>query len=140
MNIQACSTCTNICCKRTTYKLTNEDIYRIAEVVDTTNIFNTGTKLSDILIHNLDGTIQLKAPCFFYLYRNCSIYEYRPVGCRIYPVVYNNGASTDPSCPGHNEIQHPERYSIILEAYMHTIQTEAHQRTRTSVSDSQIIR
>lgn len=121
MNIQSCSSCTDICCERTTYRLTNADIHRILKV-------RTAEALRDATFQNIDGTIQLKQPCRFLNYRRCSIYNWRPLGCRIYPVVFNEEVTVDTQCLGHNEIQHPERHSIEIHKYMHTIAREAKER------------
>ena len=57
------------------------------------------TVLNDNVTHlkNVDGY------CFFYNHidKNCRIYEDRPVGCQIYPVIYliNEGMIVDELCP-----------------------------------------
>ena len=120
-----CSQCTDICCKRTTYKLTNADIAVLRDNIDTLYTLHIGT------IHNPDGTIQLTAPCINLSEKGeCMIYQFRPLGCRIYPVVYNNGPGTDPSCPQHTQITltQLQRHTIILHHYMHAIEREAKQR------------
>lgn len=118
MKIHACSTCTDICCERTTYRLTKADLARIPVRVPT--------------ILNTDGSIRLPQPCPFLdpVTKKCDIYQHRPLGCRIYPVVWNEGITTDRACPGHTEIpeDHLERYTIILESYFHQIRTEAKER------------
>jgi Fe-S-cluster containining protein len=46
--------------------------------------------------------------CFFLDEDNrCKIYEYRPLGCRIYPIVLDleRGAVVDDLCPKKNEIR-----------------------------------
>ena len=121
MKIAACSTCSDPCCARTTYKLTNGDIDRLLEVT-------RGDALRDATIRNPDGTIQFKEPCQYHVNNRCIVYKHRPLGCRIYPIVYNNRVTVDPFCPGHAEIQYPERKSIIVEDYMMRIQREARER------------
>ena len=111
MNIQACTTCTDICCKRTTYKLTKQDVERL------------GSLLVGAVFKTQDGHLQLKQPCPFLIDNKCSIYNIRPVGCRLYPVVWNNGLTTDHNCPGHNEIINIERNSIALEVYFRQLYT-----------------
>lgn len=127
MKIQACFSCTDICCKRTTYKLTNADIGRILEVYTNRTLF-TAT------IQNIDGTIQLRQPCYFLKDNKCSIYNNRPVGCRLGPVVWNNAVTVDESCPGHKEILHPERHSILIHKYLWNIATEAKERMNNELS------
>ena len=126
MNIQACSTCTDICCKRTTLKLTNADIYSILEV-------RAADALRDATFQNIDGTIQLKQPCRFLENDRCSIYNSRPLGCRLYPVVWNNTVTVDTQCPGHKEILHPERHSILIHKYLWDITVEAKERLKNEM-------
>lgn len=123
MNIQACSTCTDICCRRTTCRLTNADIYRILEV-------RTGDALRDSTFQNIEGTSQLKQPCRFLEHDKCSIYSHRPIGCRLFPIVWDDPVTVDTTCPGHNEIPHPERHSILIHKYLWDIATEAKERLK----------
>lgn len=80
-------------------ELSSEDISRLEEVGYRRDQFsvldNRGVRLV-----NVDGW------CFFYSLaeRNCRVYENRPLGCRLYPVVYlaDEGAVIDGLCPmGH---------------------------------------
>jgi len=59
--------------------------------------------------------------CYFYdrASRRCRIYRYRPLGCRIYPViyVYGEGVSVDRLCPMHGTVSKDElrrKASILL--------------------------
>jgi Fe-S-cluster containining protein len=125
ITIEACKTCTDVCCLRTTYKLTNEDLHRIMEV-------RRGDALRDATIRQTNGNVQLKAPCRFYN-KGCSAYEHRFTGCRIYPIVYYDGKpAVDRSCPGHKEItreQIVEHTPTVLK-YMHDITFEAQMRRK----------
>jgi Fe-S-cluster containining protein len=82
------------------------------------------------IIYNPDGTIQLEKPCIFLssITNECSIYTRRPIGCRLYPVVWNNGITVDTACQGHEEIPHLERHSILLHKYLWDINKEAKER------------
>lgn len=62
-----------------------------------------------------NGILYLKLPCPFYIEHACSIYEVRPMGCRLYPIqgivrMKRNGQILPPTftldidCPGGNEL------------------------------------
>ena len=121
-----CSNCTQVCCEITTYKLTNQDIERIR-----TAIHDSQYCIEDAVIHNKDGTIQLEQPCLFLdASKDCTIYKYRPLGCKIYPIVYFNGPALDTQCPQWHQVQEVRvpRHTIILQTYLHAIRTEAQER------------
>jgi Fe-S-cluster containining protein len=118
ITIEACKTCTDVCCLRTTYKLTNEDF------------FNAPVRFGIKVLEN--GMFQLPKPCPFY-HNECIIYDKRFTGCRIYPIVYYDGKpAVDRSCPGHKEItrqQIVEHTPTVLK-YMHNITFEAQMRRK----------
>ncbi len=80
-------------------ELSSEDISRLEEVGYRRDQFSVLDNRGIRLV-NVDGW------CFFYSLaeRNCRVYENRPLGCRLYPVVYlaDEGAVIDGLCPmGH---------------------------------------
>ena len=87
-----------LCCLETEMPLTWDDIRRIE---------NLGYSLKDFAVKNEDGIYVLrnvKGACFFLDKGSklCKIYPYRPMGCRIYPVIYDidrETAMVDPACP-----------------------------------------
>ena len=89
-----CSNC-GICCEETMMELSNEDIEGLEEngycLEDFAVIDDCVTRL-----RNVDGY------CYFYsrAEKKCQIYEDRPIGCFLYPVVYlaNEGAIVDDLC------------------------------------------
>ncbi len=90
-----CSNC-GICCKETMMELSREDIEWLER---------KGYHLKEFSVMN-DGVAQLRnvnGYCYFYSRANkkCKIYETRPVGCYLYPVVHlaNEGAIVDDLCP-----------------------------------------
>jgi Fe-S-cluster containining protein len=90
-----CSNC-DICCKETMMELSSEDIEWIER---------KGYHLKEFSVIN-DGVTQLRnvdGYCYFYNRANkkCKIYEIRPVGCYLYPIVdlANEGAIVDDLCP-----------------------------------------
>jgi len=90
-----CSNC-GLCCEETMMELSISDVERLEEKGFSLKEF---TVLNDnaTYLKNVDGY------CFFYNHidKNCRIYEDRPLGCQIYPVVYllNEGMIIDELCP-----------------------------------------
>lgn len=86
------------CCKDTKMQLSEEDIRKIEQL---------GYKRDDFSME-IDGVRVLKnvnGSCYFLKSDMCSIYNSRPVGCRLYPVIYhvdNKKAVIDDFCP-HSE-------------------------------------
>jgi Predicted Fe-S-cluster oxidoreductase len=84
-----------ICCIGTEMELLAEDIERIAA---------RGYRVEDFA-EEKDGIYRLKnidGHCVFYdpKTRTCKIYDIRPVGCRLYPLVYDGRSVTvDKTCP-----------------------------------------
>jgi Fe-S-cluster containining protein len=58
-----------------------------------------------------DGWLHLKnynGRCVFNGGKKCSIYEYRPEGCKLYPIIYDedkNSATLDEDCPHRDEFK-----------------------------------
>ncbi|MHA1686019.1 MAG: YkgJ family cysteine cluster protein [Candidatus Heimdallarchaeaceae archaeon] len=86
------------CCYETEMPLTQDDVARIVSL---------GYDIKDFA-RKLNGLFVLKninGHCFFLKNNKCSIYNFRPLGCKLYPLVYdvnNNTVKIDPDCP-HNE-------------------------------------
>ncbi|KUO91104.1 MAG: Fe-S oxidoreductase [Thermocladium sp. ECH_B] len=85
------------CCLNTQMELLIDDIERIVAL---------GHKLEDFAERGGDGIWRLRnidGHCVFYdpETRKCSIYVNRPIGCRLYPLNYDDydGAIIDKSCP-----------------------------------------
>ena len=82
------------CCIKTEMILSPSDIARIEDL---------GYKRSSFTY--FDGFFwrlkNVEGRCFFLREKGCIIYEYRPLGCRAYPVVYDEdeGFIADPECP-----------------------------------------
>jgi len=66
---------------------------------------------SNYFVVNRDGWLQLKnhdGRCVFNDGKKCSIYAYRPEGCKIYPIVYDEDkdrAALDGDCPHRDEFR-----------------------------------
>ena len=83
------------CCKETNMLLSHKDIETI----------RTLGYEDDFFIEKHRGWLQLKnknGRCVFHDGTKCTIYEHRPEGCTLYPVVYNadtKEAMLDSECP-----------------------------------------
>ena len=91
--------------------LTEADIRRITRL---------GYRASDFIIYR-DGFPRLRnvdGHCYFLDpdKRVCKIYKYRPVGCRIYPLIYDleHGFRLDDECPAVETISGRELYYRVL--------------------------
>lgn len=89
------------CCRLTEMYVSTKDISRILKN------FKGCLQKEDFVEINQDGTFQLKNVenwCYFYDIENqlCKIYEFRPRGCRFYPLIYDmedNKCILDEECP-----------------------------------------
>ena len=111
----------SICCRNTQMPLTNEDTKRISTI--------SGLNIDKFTVKN-DGFLQLmnnpetKACVFLKTDSDeisapgiCSIHDFRPKGCQIYPVIIdeNENVVTDEICPHRNEFAHTiEKFSELL--------------------------
>jgi Fe-S-cluster containining protein len=68
------------CCRETVMPLSNEDITRIKALGYTGFIDNSSTWPK---LMNIDGA------CYFLEKGRCTIYNNRPEGCKLYPIVMN---------------------------------------------------
>jgi len=100
-----CSKCGK-CCERTEMLLSKEDIERLERV---------GFSREDFAVTGGNGFTRLGNVgewCYFYdsEEKKCQVYEYRPLGCRIYPVVYSidEGVIIDELCPMRHTISKHE--------------------------------
>jgi len=85
-----------LCCMETEMVLLPEDISVIVEL---------GYQVQDFAVWS-EGYWRLKnvdGHCYFYdpAEGTCKIYRYRPLGCRIYPIIYVEGVgpAVDDVCP-----------------------------------------
>ena len=90
-----CSEC-GICCHDTMMELSRDDIERLTK---------NGYLLEDFAIINGGGASlrNVNGYCYFFNHseKKCKVYESKPIGCTIYPVVYveKKGARVDKLCP-----------------------------------------
>lgn len=83
------------CCIETSMLLSNEDIESIQRIGYDKNFF-VRTKGGWLKLKNKNGR------CVFHTGKICLIYESRPEGCKIYPLIFNEeygSAVIDKECP-----------------------------------------
>jgi len=78
---------------------------------DVRRIMKLGYKFNDFAYIDEEGFIRLKnrdGHCVFLDVESCKckIYEFRPIGCRLYPIVYVEGVGIviDSECPASNTV------------------------------------
>ena len=91
-----CSRC-GVCCEKTEMLLSEADMARLKKA---------GYDPKGFMHVNCDGFVRLRnrgGYCVFYdcAGRHCRVYGLRPLGCRIYPVIYceDEGVVVDNLCP-----------------------------------------
>lgn len=91
-----CSHC-GVCCEKTEMMLSIADV----DVLE-----GLGHNRQNFVLHDRHGFFRLRNRhgfCVFYDFEKCrcKIYKHRPLGCRIYPVVYSDkeGIVVDDLCP-----------------------------------------
>jgi Fe-S-cluster containining protein len=100
-----CSHC-GICCEKTEMLLSNADVERLKKA---------GYGVQKFVRYDRQGFAKLRnrhGLCVFYDSENClcRIYTRRPLGCRVYPVIYSEkeGVIVDELCPMKNTISRME--------------------------------
>ena len=100
-NVCGSHRCTS-CCYDTEMMLLEEDIERIVGLGYKEDLFAAGLDQFKVLRNSSAGR------CVFHDGKGCTIYENRPKGCKLYPVVYDEDLSLpvrDVSCPYRNEFR-----------------------------------
>jgi len=88
----------------------------------------------DHFVINNDGWLQLKnydGKCVFNDGNQCAIYEKRPEGCKLYPIIYDeeqNCATLDEDCPHGNEFRISEIELAKLRSLIIRLKDERSQR------------
>ncbi len=112
------------CCLETEMPLLKKDIERIKKLG-----FNY-----DYFVVNRDGWLQLNnsnGRCVFNDGKQCLIYENRPEGCKLYPIIFDedeNCATLDKDCPHRDEFKISERDSMIVASLVAKLKDERRQR------------
>ena len=111
-----CIRCADLCCKLGGPKLTQNDVERIEKAGYNTKDFLGLKRGIDNTLKNIIGSLKTKqdGSCIFLQYNSkikcsrCSIYDFRPTLCRIYPFRIENLKSSQiafkfiPCCKGLN--------------------------------------
>ncbi len=122
-----CSRCGK-CCEKTEMLLSEADIKHLKKL---------GYGENNFVVYDEDGYAKLRnirEHCVFYDVekRLCKVYKYRPLGCRIYPVVFveGKGVVVDNLCPSKHTVSTAERQrkGKILRKLLERIDEEAERR------------
>lgn len=114
------------CCVDTNMILSNADIERIKELGFDTKFFVSENR----------GCLQLKnnnGRCVFHDSISCSIYEHRPEGCKLYPIIYDkdkNCAVFDENCPHRHRFKRSNNTKQQLYNLISKLEAEKAQRKR----------
>jgi Fe-S-cluster containining protein len=109
-----------ICCRETNMLLSYNDIETIQKLGYKTEFF--------VVEHN--GWLQLKnrnGRCVFHDGTKCTIYQHKPEGCDLYPVVYDNNEKKpilDNECPQRPCFQVSKEKSRQLILLIHLLKKE----------------
>jgi uncharacterized protein len=96
-----------VCCQETDMLLSTEDIARLEGQGFGRDFFGRFDKEGYALLRNRQGC------CVFYnvVERRCDVYVFRPSGCRVYPVIYDedHGVVVDSICHAQGTITELEK-------------------------------
>ena len=108
------------CCDGSFFKgviLMEEDIKRIEKHFKKNITEILTPKDLGITIHCGKEFFTIIQPCKFYVNKKCSIYDFRPLSCRQYPLFYFNGEITiSDKCSAANDL-----YTRIEKKYKETL-------------------
>ena len=116
----------NKCCLETEMPLTKKDVVRIRK---------KGYKTDEFVIEK-DGELHLRnrmKKCFFLKEGRCSIYEDRPEGCRIYPLIYDSDLRkfvNDELCPNRSEFNVEEANKDRIRLLLRRVEREKARRLK----------
>ncbi|MGQ9625045.1 MAG: YkgJ family cysteine cluster protein [Candidatus Bathycorpusculaceae bacterium] len=122
-----CSRC-GACCRKTEMLLSEEDIKRLEKIGYSREEFVRYDRQAFAKLRNRHGH------CVFYDFNKdlCKVYKYRPLGCRVYPIIYNEekGVDVDDLCPMKDTVSKQElkRKSVKVMRLLHKIDEEAKKR------------
>jgi Fe-S-cluster containining protein len=98
---------------------------------DIEKIKNLGFK--EFFLVNEDGWLKLKnkhGKCLFLKNGKCIIYAYRPLGCQLYPLIYDEdkGPIIDKLCPFNKNFKISKLDTEILIKFIETLKKERENR------------
>ena len=115
------------CCLNTEMELSSSDIFRIRALGFSEDFFIV-KKNENRQLRNLSGR------CVFHNGERCTIYNYRPEGCRLYPaVLYEDTGETtlDSYCPHHEKFQLTRSISREVIKLVRKLDVETEDRLRS---------
>jgi Fe-S-cluster containining protein len=121
------------CCYDTEMMLLEEDITRIQGLGYEESFFTRTSEGFKVLKNSAAGR------CVFHDSKQCTIYENRPKGCKLYPVVYDEQlalAAKDVDCPFRNEFNISRRSRKELSSIYSSLIAE---RSERSIQKSKVI-
>ncbi|RJS79168.1 YkgJ family cysteine cluster protein [Candidatus Bathyarchaeota archaeon] len=124
-----CSHCGK-CCENTEMPLSEADIKRLERIGYPRRTFVRYDEEGYARLLNKDGY------CVFFDKENkkCKVYKFRPLGCRLYPVIYSDeeGIVVDDICPMRDTVSkiEIERKGKLLIKLLKILDREAEQRLR----------
>ncbi len=92
------------CCRETEMQLSEEDIWRLERLGYRRDEFS-------MVVDGIRVLKNVEGKCFFLRDGMCGVYAYRPLGCRLYPVVYDidtGKATIHDFCPYGSSIDRKE--------------------------------
>ena len=122
-----CSHCGK-CCENTEMPLSEADIKRLEKA---------GFRREDFVQYDSRGYARLQnreGHCVFYdkKRRRCRVYKYRPLGCRIYPIIFSEdeGIIVDDLCPMKDTVSKSEvkKKGMLLVRLLRKLDEEAESR------------
>ncbi|RLI14417.1 YkgJ family cysteine cluster protein [Candidatus Bathyarchaeota archaeon] len=122
-----CSHCGK-CCENTEMPLSEADIKRLEKA---------GFHREDFVQYDSRGYARLQnreGYCVFYdkKRRRCRVYKYRPLGCRIYPIIFSEdeGIIVDDLCPMKDTVSKSEvkKKGMLLVRLLRKLDEEAESR------------
>ena len=108
--------------------LSNNDIEKI-ETIGYDRHYFTKSKRGWLKLKNKDGK------CFFHNGKICLIYDNRPEGCKLYPLIYNRvlkSAVVDEECPYENSFRFNKKTVNQLHSLVTRIVSERKNRKEKS--------
>jgi Fe-S-cluster containining protein len=116
------------CCLNTEMLLSSSDLVRIRGLGFSEDFFVV-KKNGNRQLKNLSGR------CVFHNGQRCTIYDYRPEGCRLYPAIFDEDVGEtdlDSYCPNHREFQltRPTKFEPVVRSVLAFEQTKC--RTQLS--------
>ena len=116
------------CCYNTEMLLLDEDVRRISELGYAEDFFSKVTPDGFKLLKN-----GKEGRCVFHDGTNCTIYDNRPKGCKLYPIIFNEASMSavkDDFCPFRAEFKLSTKAKMELSNIYPRLLSESSDRIR----------